>query len=118
MAWKLLVETITTASDGSATQLFDVTSGYVHSIRVVDTDITNTANVTITVERTGQNILIDGDFGATQTFYPRTLEQLDTDGSNLSTHTRVALANDRVKLVLAAGGDTKSAIVYIVIADG
>ncbi len=84
----------------------------------VDTDLTATTDLTFTVERTGQAILFEADGGATETWYPRVFENKGADGDVLTTYTRVALANDRVRLVIANAGNGETARAFVTIADG
>ena len=118
MAWQRLELAITTSATGTFDETFEVSSGYIHSIHLEDTDLTATTDLTFTVERTGQAILFEADGGATETWYPRVFENKGADGDVLTTYTRVALANDRVRLVIANAGNGETARAFVTIADG
>ena len=109
---------VTTAADGSATAYSPTITGAISSIAYV-ADGTNpyaaTVDFAITVESTGQGLWTQSDITASGTRAPRqpTHEQDGTDrffSSAVSEHTvpdLICLANDRVKIVLAQGGNVK-----------
>jgi hypothetical protein len=110
---------VATAADGSATAYSPTITGAISSIAYV-ADATNpyaaTVDFAITVEATGQGLWTQSDISASGTRAPRqpTHEQDGTDRffqGTSSEHTvpdLICLANDRVKIVLAQGGDTKT----------
>jgi hypothetical protein len=110
---------VTTAADGSATAYSPTITGAISSIAYV-ADGTNpyaaTVDFTITVEATGQGLWTQSDISASGTRAPRqpTHAQDGSErfytGSNASHSVPdlICLADDRVKIVLAQGGDTKT----------
>ena len=110
---------VTTAADGSATAYSPTITWAISSIAYV-ADGTNpyaaTVDFAITVEATGQGLWTQSDISASGTRAPRqpTHEQDGTDrffqgsGTEHSVPDLICLANDRVKIVLAQGGDTKT----------
>ena len=110
--------TVTTIADGSATAYSDMMNGAIESVEYAKTDYTNGVDFTITTENTAQNVWVDTDVNASETVYPR-IATNGTDGAALSgagtLATQIPVANDRVKIVLGSGGDTKTGTFYITI---
>lgn len=115
--------TVTTASDGSATAYTPYLSGYIQSIQYVKTDYADGVDFTITAEANGQAIWAESDVNAAVTKAPR-----------LATHTvagvaalyaaggvavldRIAVSRDRIKIVLAQGGNAKTGKFVILVDD-
>ena len=89
--------------------------GTVFAIDYVPTSIDTGATVTITDEFLGASFTIWVQASAgTSTIreFPRTLEQLNTDGSDLSTHA-MPLICGRPKVVIASGGAVKTGYVIL-----
>jgi hypothetical protein len=108
--------TVTTASDGTATAYTPHISGKVHSIQYIKdgtTPYTNGVDFTLTTEATGESLWAENDVNATAVRYPRaaTHSQVGVAALYAAAGTgvfdKVALANDRIKIVLASGGATK-----------
>jgi hypothetical protein len=109
---------VTTAADGSATAYSPTITGAISSIAYV-ADATNpyaaTVDFAITVEATGQGLWTQSDISASGTRAPRqpTHGQDGTDrfytGTNVNHAVQdlICLANDRVQIVLAQGGNAK-----------
>jgi hypothetical protein len=115
------VVTLTTAADGSATGYTPVVSGRVLGVRYVKTDFANGVDFTITAEATGESILSLTDQNASGSFYPR-VPTCSTAGAaalyaaaGAAVNDHVCVANDRVKVVVAQGGDTKTGAVHVII---
>jgi hypothetical protein len=117
---------VTTAADGSATAHSPTITGAISSIAYV-ADGTSpydaTVDFTITVESTGQSLWTQANISASGTRAPRqpTHEQDGTDrffqgsGTEHSVPDLICLANDRIKIVLAQGGDTKTGLFIITV---
>lgn len=111
---------VTTASDGSATAYSPNVTGRVLGIRYVKDTFDNGIDFTVTAEATGEAIMVGTDVNATATFYPRvgvtdaTGAAATTDGTRLLRDC-VYLSNDRVKIVIAAGGDTKAGTFIVIV---
>lgn len=110
---------VTTASDGTATEYSDVINGKIVSIRYVKTDFATGVDFTITADATGETIWTESDVNASVTVAPRQ-DTHSTAGvaalyaaGGAAVNDQIALSNDRVKIVIAQGGDTKSGTFHI-----
>lgn len=110
---------VTTAADGSATAYSPTITGAISSIAYVKADsnsYTDGVDFTITVESTGQGLWTQTNVNASTTRAPRqvTHQQDGTDrfytgtSANHSVADLICVADDRIKIVLAQGGDTKN----------
>jgi len=113
--------TVTTAADGTVTAYSPRISGKIHQIEYVKTDYANGVDFTITGEATGVNLWTESDVNASAIRAPRqpTHSQvgaalLYAAGGTAQT-VPVALANDRVKIVLAQGGNAKTGAFHILV---
>lgn len=106
--------TVTTASDGSATAYSGkVYNGTLLAIRYAKTDFANGVDFTITSETTGQTLWTQNDVNASSVVYPRTASHTTAGVATTYDGTRgvlvpVALVNERIKVQIASGGDTKT----------
>lgn len=111
---------VTTAADGSATAYTGVVTGRVESIRYVKTDFDNGSTMTVTSNRTGASIWTESDVDASATRYPRagthdTSGNAETYDGTEAVNDKIAVANDRIKIVLSSGGATKTGTFYVTI---
>jgi len=110
--YKLSVTT-DTAGDGTATgpnilgRLYAV--DYV--IGTLDSTTTDITVSTVNADA-ASNLLVVANVTASKIYYPRTLEHLDSAGSNLTTHDMPLIAGT-IKLTIAQGGDTKTGHVVV-----
>lgn len=105
----------TTAAGGGATVYSARITGKLLGIVYVKTDFAAGVDFTITTEATGETVWTQSDVNASAVKYPRRLVQ-DTVGVDIAaTYDSIYLANDRIKFVIAAGGDTKSGAFYLLI---
>ena len=115
------VVAVVTAADGSATAYSGVVTGKVSSIRYVKTDFADGSTFTITAEATGESIWSETGVNASATRAPRQATHSTSGVASLyaaagqAVNDKIALANDRVKIVIAAGGNVKSGTFHIVI---
>ena len=110
--------TVTTAADGSATAYVGTgLNGCVASITYTKTDYAAGVDFAITVESTGESLWTQNDVNASATVYPVQKGNLGGTGT-ASTITEVPMfvANDRVKIVIASGGNAKVGTFDVVIA--
>ena len=113
--------TVTTASDGTATAYTPRLSGKIHQIEYVKTDYANGVDFTITGEATGVGLWTESDVNASAVRAPRMATHSQVGAASLyasggtAVQDRVALANDRVKIVLAQGGATKSGVFHVLV---
>jgi hypothetical protein len=113
------VVNVTTAADGSATAYSPVVTGKIAQIHYVKTDFADGVDFAITSEATGQSLWTETNVNAAAIRAPRQLTHTDT-GSTLAyaatygVYDKLVLAKDRIKIVIAQGGDTKSGAFHIV----
>lgn len=116
--------TVTTASDGSATAYSPTISGYLVSIQYVKTDYADGVDFTITGEANGQAIWAESDVNAAVTKAPRLATHTVAGAAALyaaggvAVLDKIALSRDRVKIVLAQGGNAKVGKFVIIVDDG
>lgn len=115
---------VTTAADGTATAYSPKVSGKVHSIHYLKDGtaaFSNGVGFTITAEATGESIWTEAAVNAAAIRYPRapTHSQVGaallyaTDGTPVSD--KIALANDRAKIVIASGGNAKKGQFFVLV---
>lgn len=114
------VVAVTTAADGTATAYSQVLTGKLSQIRYVKTDFDAGVDFTITAEATGETLWAESDVNASTTRAPRQPIH-GTNGvaalyaaGGLAVNDKIALATDRIKIVIAQGGDTKTGTFHIV----
>lgn len=115
---------VTTDSSGDATAYSPYLSGYIHSIQYVKTDFADGVDFTITTETTAQTIWTQSDVNAAVVKAPRQATHSTAGVAALyasggtAVNDRVAVGRERVKIVIAQGGATKSGSFYITVDDG
>lgn len=115
-SYTLYTVSVTTASDGSATAYTDgPVWGWVASIGYVKTDFTDGVDFTITGETSAVSLWTDTNINASEIVYPRVLENLNTSGAALTTHTPIVLAGERISIVIASGGSAKVGTFKIIV---
>lgn len=112
----MIIDTIavTTASDGTATAYSGRTfNGKLVAIDYAKTDFANGVDFTITSEETGQTLWTQSDVNASATKYPLT-QACSTAGVAATLNgtqallVPIAIVNERIKVQIAQGGDTKT----------
>jgi hypothetical protein len=123
MALRRFIVPVTTASDGSATAYSPYLSGYIQEIHYLKTDFADGVDFTITAEATGETIWTQSDVNAAAVKAPRQpthssvgVAALYASGG-VAVNDRIALGRDRVKIVIASGGNAKLGAFHIVVAD-
>lgn len=112
--------TIETIADGSATAYSPVVTGLISQIVYVKDDFAAGVDFTVTVEGTGETVWDQDDVNASATVAPRQPTHSTAGvaalyaGSGTAVNDKIAVANDRIKFVIANGGDTKSGTFYLV----
>lgn len=111
---------VTTASDGSATAYTDKTvNGRILSVQYVKSTFDNGVDFTITLETTGQGLWTDTDVNASETVCPRqpTHDAVGAArlyaGGGTAVSDFIYAADERVKIVIAQGGNAKAGTFYI-----
>jgi len=108
--------TITTDDQGDGTGYISVPHGAVHMVQYTKVDYADGVDFTITLEATGESLWTDTDINASETVYPVVPANIGTTGAASSlTEVPIVAANDRIKIVVGSGGDTKSGIFTAVI---
>lgn len=124
MTIRRFVVPVTTAADGSATAYSPYLSGYLAQIVYAKTDYANGVDFTITAEATGETLWTESDVNASVSKSPRAATHSTAGVAALyaaagtAVNDRIALARDRVKIVLAQGGNEKTGTFHIVVDDG
>lgn len=113
--------TVTTDDQGDGTGYISVPHGRVMSLHYVKDDFADGVDFTITAEATGEGLWTESDVNAAKSVYPRVAISDQAgggatyDGTN-EIYEPILLANDRIKIVIANGGDTTSGTFIAVIA--
>lgn len=119
------VVTLTTDASGDVTGYSPVLTGRILGIRIVvpgSGGIENTADFTITADGTGEQILTVANVNGSTSFYPRVPTHKAADGAaelyaaggtNVRDH--ITLVADRVKIVVAQGGNAKACSVHVIV---
>lgn len=117
-----LTVSVTTAADGSATAYSDpIDCGVLSQIRYVKTDFSDGVDFTITSEATGETLWTESDVNASATRAPRQATHTTAGVAALyaalgtAVGDKIALANDRIKIVVASGGDAKTGTFHMVL---
>lgn len=121
--------TVTTAADGTAMAYSPRISGEIHQIEYVKDAAAAGANAfaagvdfAITGEATGVGLWTENDVNASAVRAPRQPTHSQAGVASLyaaggtAVQARVALANDRVKIAVSSGGNTKVGAFHILVA--
>jgi len=113
--------TVTTIADGSATAYSVGLTGRLSQIRYVKTDFTDGVDFTITNESTGETLWAEDNVNASTTRAPRQATHSTAGvaalyaGGGAAVLDKIALANDRIKIVIASGGATKTGTFHFLV---
>lgn len=124
MALRKFIVSVTTAADGTATAYSPYLSGYLHQIQYVKTNYTDGVDFTITADLTGETIWTEANVNAAVVKAPRQAIHTTAGVAALyaaggtAVNDRIALSRDRVKIVLAQGGNATTGSFTIIIDDG
>jgi hypothetical protein len=112
----------TTAADGTATVYSGYVTGELYAIGITldaTTPPTNTVDITMTLDDTGEAVLTLTNVAANAIYYPRVPVHDEAgavatlDGTR-KMRTPILLIADRIKCVVAQGGDTKTAVLTFI----
>lgn len=112
---------VATIADGSATAYSEVVTGKLSQIRYVKTDFADGSTITITSEATGETLWTETGVNASATRAPRQATHSTAGaaalyaGGGAAVNDKIALANDRIKIVIANGGDTKAGVFHFIL---
>jgi len=113
---KRIVIPVTTATDGSATAYAEAIAGAqtLYAVQLVDGDLADGVDVTLTCENEDLSmpLLVAADWNSDKMVYPRVLENLNTDGTALTSHC-MPVVFGRPKVVIAQGGAVKTGKVIL-----
>ena len=120
--------TIVAASDGSqvGTHYSPYLSGYIQSIQYIKADsggYTDGVDFTITSDVTGENLWTDTNINASEVVRPRAATHTTAGvaavyvAAGTAVNDRIALGRDRVKIVLAQAGASKTGTFVVTVSD-
>jgi hypothetical protein len=121
MTMRRIIVSVTTAADGSATAYSPRVSGKVHSIHYLKTDFVDGVDFTVTAEATGEQLWVENNVNAGTVRYPRAATHSAAGVAALyatggtAVQAVPAVANDRVKIVIAQGGNVKTGAFHILV---
>jgi hypothetical protein len=113
--------TLTTDASGDATGYIPVAYGKLSQIRYVKTDYADGVVFAIIAESTGETLWSETAVNASKTVAPRqpthdTLGDVALySGDGQAVLDKIAIAQDRVKIVVSSGGDKKSGTFHVVV---
>ncbi len=113
--------TLTTDSGGDATGYTPVVTGRVHSIVYAKTDFAAGVDFAITAEATGEGIWTEANVDASTVRAPRQPTHSQVGVASLyaaagePVEDHIALAEDRVEIVISNGGDTKTGVFEVIL---
>jgi hypothetical protein len=112
---------LTTDGDGAATGYTPIITGKLSQIRYVKTDFADGVTFAITSEATGETLWSQAAVNASATVAPRQATHTTAGaaalyaGSGVAVLDKIALAQDRVKIVVSLGGAVTSGVIHVVI---
>lgn len=113
--------TLTTAADGTVTGYTPRVSGKICSVHYVKTDYTDGVDFTITAEATGETIWTEANVNAAKVCNPRAAIHSNAGvaalyaAGGVAVLDAIAIANDRVKIAIAQGGNAKVGTFHVLI---
>jgi hypothetical protein len=124
MAIRRFVVPVVTDENGAAEVFSPVLSGKLISFRYVKPDSGGYADgvdFVLTAESTGETLWAEDDVNASATRHPRAATHSTAGAASLyasggtAVNGQIALSQDRVKIVVADGGDTKAGTFHITV---
>lgn len=113
--------TVTTDASGDAVAYTPVVTGKLSQIRYVKNDFAVGVDFTITAEATGETLWAQNDVNASATVAPRQATHSTAGaaalyaGGGTAVLDKIALANDRIKIVVAQGGNAASGTFHFIL---
>lgn len=114
---------VTTAADGSYTGYSPYLSGKLCAIHYIKTNFTDGVDFTITAEATGETLWTEANVNAAKVCMPRGATHSNAGvaalyaSGGVAVNDLIRLGRDRVKIVLAAGGNATTGQFMIVVED-
>ena len=115
--------TATTDGSGAATVYTPRFSGRICQINYVKTDFADGVDFTITAEATGETIWTEANVNAAKVCLPRAATHSNAGVAALyasagtAVNDLISVGDDRVKIVIASGGDTKTGVFHVLVED-
>lgn len=115
------VVTLVTDASGDATGYSPVVTGVICAIHYVKTDYDNGVDFTITAEATGETVWTESNVNASKSCYPRAATHSTAGVAALyaaagtAVNDVIAVAKDRIKIVVAQGGNVKTGAFYVLV---
>lgn len=112
---------LATNGSGAATGYTPVVTGRVLSIQYVKTDFADGVTFAVTAEATGETIWSEAAVNASAVRRPRAPTHATTGAAALyaaggaAVNEPIAVASDRIKIVVSSGGDTKTGTVVVTV---
>jgi hypothetical protein len=112
---------VTTAADGSATVYSSRFSGKIDSIAYSKTDFADGVDFTITTEAVGESVWTEANVNAAAVRRPRAPTHSQAGvaavfaAGGTAVLDKIAVGNDRLKFVIAQGGNAKNGSFYILV---
>ena len=110
---------LTTTTGGADTAYSEVVRGRVAAVKYTKdgtAPLASTADITLTLEDTGQTVATLTNINATTTIYPVAVATLNSGAASSLSEEPIYAAGERVKAVVAQGGDTKVGTITVVVA--
>ena len=108
---------LTTATSGDVTAFTSVFHGHIDAIiytKATGTPMASTTDITVTTEDSGLTIWAGANLNATTVVYPVNAAVLTDNSASTKTERPIPVAGERVKVVVAQGGDTKTGTVQVI----
>lgn len=116
---RMVYLTGTTNTAGALTVTADnVATGFLYAVQLIDGTFDDGVDITLTSEQENLAIplLVAADWNTDKMVYPRVLQNLNTDGTALTTHC-MPIVNGKPKMVIAQGGAVKTGGIVLYIVD-
>lgn len=123
MGTRRFVVNVTTAADGSYTGYSPYLSGKICAIHYVKTNFTDGVDFTITAEATGETLWTESNVNAAKVCMPRGATHSNAGVAALyasggtAVNDLIRVSRDRVKIVIASGGNATTGAFHIVVED-
>lgn len=120
MFTKRVTVAVTTAADGTGLGYSNPVNGRILSVQYVKTDYDDGVDFTITTETTGQTVWTQSDVNASAVKVPRQATHSTAGVAATFDGTRpvlepVFVADERIKIAIASGGNVKSGTFHITV---
>lgn len=115
---------VTTDAGGAATAYLGPLSGRIEQIGYKKVDFADGVDFTITVEGTGQGVWAESDVNAAVVKAPRIATTTIAGVASLyaaagtAVQDKIAVSRDRIKIVIAQGGNVKTGTFEVIVDDG